>query len=224
MNSDIPKVMHKINNKSMLNIVIDKAEKLNPQKIIIVVGHKKELLIKSVKNKNVVFVNQNKQLGTAHAIKQCIKELNSFDGNVLILSGDVPLIKFHTLNKFILYHNNKKSLASLISTSIKNPKGYGRIIKNKFDQLKYIVEHKDANKEELKIDEINSGIYIFNSIVLKDNIVLIKNNNAQKEYYLPDIFNFIKMREKYIYKINNHLEVSGVNTIDELKSIENQSK
>jgi len=221
MNSDIPKVLHKINKKSMLNIVIETSKKLNPEKIIIVVGYKKELIINTVNDSSIAFVNQNKQLGTGHAIKQCLNEIKNFNGDVLILSGDVPLIKYSTLNNFTLEHKKKKSYASLITTSIKNPKGYGRIIKNESGQLINIVEHKDANKDELKINEINSGIYIINSKALTKNIPLIKNDNAQKEYYLPDIFNFIHTKNTCIYKIDNFIEISGVNTIEQLKNIEN---
>ena len=220
MNSDIPKVMHKINNKSMLNIIIEKSEKLNPEKIIVVVGYKKELIIDSVENSDVVFVNQNKQLGTADAIKQCIGALEGFNGNILILSGDVPLIKYKTLNNFILFHHNHNSTASLISTEIENPQGYGRVIRNNNGQIVSIVEHKDASIEQLEINEINSGIYIFNSKFLTKKIILIKNDNIQKEYYLPDIFNFTDTENKYIYKINDNVEISGVNTIKQLKQIE----
>ena len=173
------------------------------------------------KKLQITFVNQNKQLGTGHAIKQCLDEIKNFNGDILILSGDVPLIKYSTLNNFILEHKKRKSYASLITTSIKNPKGYGRIIKNESGQLVNIVEHKDANKDELKINEINSGIYIINSKALIKNIPLIKNDNAQKEYYLPDIFNFIHTENTYIYKIDDFVEISGVNTIEQLKNIEN---
>ena len=221
MNSDIPKVLHKINKKSMLNIVIETSKKLNPEKIIVVVGYKKELIINTINDSSITFVNQNKQLGTGHAIGQCLNEIKKFNGNVLILSGDVPLIKYSTLNNFILKHNEKKTHASLITTSIKNPKGYGRIIKNKSGQLINIVEHKDANNNELKINEINSGIYIVNSKVLTKNIPLINNDNAQKEYYLPDIFNFIHTKNTYIHEIDDFTEISGVNTIEQLKNIEN---
>ena len=220
MDSDIPKVLHKINNTSMLDIIINTSKKVNPEKIIIVVGYKKELIMNSITDSDIVFVNQNEQLGTAHAIKQCTEEIDDFDGNILVLSGDVPLIKQDTLYNLILFHKNKNAQATLISTSVKDPTGYGRIIKNKQGQLKSIVEHKDAKEKELEIDEINSGIYIFNSKTLCKNIKLIKNDNAQKEYYLPDIFNFIDMKSKYIYKIDNNLEIAGVNTIEQLKHIE----
>ena len=220
MNSDLPKVLHKVNDKSMLNIIIETSEKLNPNKIIVVVGYKKKLVIDSITNPNIKFVNQDEQLGTAHAIKQCLTELKNFEGKVLILSGDVPLIKKETLEKFLNFHIIKKSKGTLISNLFNDPSGYGRIIKNKSGQLLNIIEDKDANVNQKKIKEINAGIYIFDSKVLIEKIKLIKNENAQNEYYLPDIFNFINVEEKYIYQINDNTQIMGVNTLDHLKNVE----
>ena len=220
MKSDLPKVLHPINNKPMLINVIEAAEKLNPSKIIIVIGYKKQLVIEALIDKKVVFIEQKKQLGTGDAIKQCLPPLKGFHGNVLILSGDVPLIKTKTLLDFITIHNSNNSNASLISTNLKDPTGYGRIIKNNKNQLEKIVEHKDANKKELMINEINSGIYIFGSDTMKDKIPLINNDNSQNEYYLPDIFNFIDKKDTAIYNIEDYNEISGVNTNSQLKELE----
>ena len=219
MNSDIPKVLHEINNKSLIMHVIDSAKKIYPKQIIVIVGFKKQLVKDNLKNNNLKFVEQTEQLGTGHAIKMCLPELKKINGNVLILSGDVPLIKPETLNTFIDLHNKNECLASLITTDLKNPRGYGRIIKedNKFVEIK---EHKDATDTEKKIKEINSGIYIFNSIVLKEKIPLINNNNTQKEFYLTDIFNFINNDKISTYKILDPLEISGINTIEQLNQIE----
>ena len=121
---------------------------------------------------------------------------------------------------FFSHHNKNKALGSLISTDLENPTGYGRVIKNKNNQLSEIIEHKDANKKQRDIKEINSGIYIFNSRTLVDKIPLIKNDNMQKEYYLPDIFNFIDKHQISIYKIKDCNEISGINTIEQLKELE----
>ena len=219
MNSDIPKVLHEINNKSLIMHVIDSAKKISPKQIIVIVGFKKQLVKENLKDNALKFVEQTEQLGTGHAIKMCLPELKKINGNVLILSGDVPLIKPETLNTFIDLHNKNECLASLITTDLKNPKGYGRFIKedNKFVEIK---EHKDATDTEKKIKEINSGIYIFNSIVLKEKIPLINNNNTQKEFYLTDIFNFINNDKISTYKILDPLEISGINTIEQLNQIE----
>ena len=221
MNSDIPKVIHEINNKSLIMHVIDSAKTLNPKQIIVIVGFKKQLVKENLRNNSVDFVEQTQQLGTGHAIKMCLPALKSFNGNVLILSGDVPLIKPDTLNAFINLHNQNKCLASLITTDLDNPKGYGRIIKenNRFIQIK---EHKDATDIEREIKEINSGIYIFDSTILKEKIPLIKDNNIQKEFYLTDIFNFIDNDRISTYKTLDSLEISGINTIEQLQQIESK--
>ena len=221
MNSEIPKVLHEINNKSLIMHVVESAKVLNPKQIIVIVGFKKQLVMDNLENDSLCFVEQLEQLGTGHAIKMCLPELKDFQGNVLILSGDVPLIKADTLSSFINLHNKKKCLASLITTDLENPKGYGRIIKKDNNFVK-ITEHKDASENEKKIKEINSGIYIFNSNLLKKKILLIKNNNVQKEFYLTDIFNFIDTNRISTYKTNNSEEISGINTIEQLKTLGNE--
>ena len=221
MQSELPKVLHTINDKPMIKHVLNVAKNLNPENIIIVVGYKKEMIIESLKGNDVIFVEQRNQNGTADAIKECIPTLENFQGDVLILSGDVPLIKKKTLESFINLHNSKKSLASLISSELIDPTGYGRIIKNNNNQLIKIIEHKDATDKQKEINEINSGIYIFNSKILNEKINLINNDNKQKEYYLTDIFNYIDESNTSIYKIKNHYEISGINNIEQLENLNN---
>ena len=134
------------------------------------------------------------------------------------------MIKSETLMNFLSYHDEYQALGSLISTSLEDATGYGRVIKNENNQLSEIVEHKDANQEQKSIKEINSGIYIFDSKILLDKIPLIKNDNIQKEYYLPDIFNFINKNQTSIYKIKDYNEISGVNTIKQLEELESTFK
>ena len=220
MNSDLPKVLHDLNNKPLLKHVIDTANTLKPKDIIVVVGYKKDLVINKFKTENIVFVEQKTQKGTADAIKYCLHKIKQFNGNILILSGDVPMIKSETLLKLIHTHNSNKSLGSLISAKLEDPTGYGRIIKNNKQQLIKIVEHKDATNQEKQIDEINSGIYIFDSATLNKTIPLIDNHNAQEEYYLTDIFNFINEEDTAIYQIKNYKEISGINTSDQLEELE----
>ena len=222
MNSDMPKVLHEINNKPIIHFVIEKSLSLNPDTTILIIGYKKELVKQSVKNFDIKFAYQNKQKGTAHAIEQCIDYLKTHTGDTLILSGDVPLISIKTLSKFINIHRDNKSLASIISANIVDPHGYGRIIRDENNNFVKIVEHKDANAKELSINEINSGIYIFNTQILCSKIPLIKNNNNQEEYYLTDIFEFIDNKDVSIYTTNNINEINGINTVGQLKNIENQ--
>jgi len=220
MNSDLPKVLHDLNNKPLLKHVIDTANTLKPKDIIVVVGYKKDLVINKFKTENIVFVEQKTQKGTADAIKYCLSKIKQFNGNILILSGDVPMIKSETLLKLIDTHNSNKSLGTLISAKLEDPTGYGRIIKNNKQQLIKIVEQKDATNQEKQIDEINSGIYIFDSATLNKTIPLIDNRNAQEEYYLTDIFNFINEEDTAIYQIKNYKEISGINTSEQLEELE----
>ena len=222
MNSSLPKVLHEINNKSLIMHVIDCAKKILPKKIITIVGYQKDLIIKNLSKEQVTFVEQKNQLGTGHAIKMCLPALNKFDGNVLILSGDVPLIKVKTLTSFINMHNQNNSFASLITTELADPTGYGRIVK-KDSMFEEIIEQKDANEEQKRISEINSGIYIFDSKILNEKIPLIKNDNVQQEFYLTDIFNFIDKDKISTFKTQDEHEISGINTLQQLKNLEKQS-
>jgi len=221
MESDLPKVLHTINNMPMIKKVINTSKQLKPYKIIVIVGYKKELVIESINDNTIEYVIQKEQKGTGHAIMQCLPSIENFKGNILILSGDVPLIQTQTLIDFIKSHNENKSGASLISTDLDEPGGYGRIIKNKKQQLTGIVEYKDASDDEKSIKEINSGIYIFNVETLKSSLSLITNNNAQKEYYLTEVFDFIDSDTTFVKKIKRSNEILGVNNLEELNELEN---
>ena len=221
MKSDIPKILHKIGNKPMLSHVIQKAVELQAEKIISIIGYKYNLVKETIRTEPTDFVLQLDQLGTGHAVLQCANKLSQFDGSVLILSGDVPLISIQTLKKLINTHQSSKMKASLLTANIDDPTGYGRIIRNRKNTLKTIVEHKDANKDELKINEINAGIYMFDCKTLFQLLPLVGNNNAQGEYYLPDVLSLIIEQggKVAIEKTNNITEIQGVNTAQQLKDL-----
>ena len=223
MNSDMPKVLHTLNNMPLIHHVINTSKSLNPNKIVSIIGYKKELVEESIKKYKTDIAYQLEQKGTAHAIEQCINQIKEVGGNTLVLSGDVPFISKTTLENLINQHTQRHSIASLISADINDPTGYGRIVKDKDGEFIKIVEHKDANENELKINEINSGIYIFETKALCEKISLIKNNNNQNEYYLTDIFNFIDSKKISIIKTDSIKEISGINTIDQLKDLEKNS-
>jgi len=222
MNSNLPKVLHKLANKPLVNYVIDSAKSLEPEKIILVIGHKYNLMKQKLENHGIHFVLQKEQLGTGHAVLQCKDELESFNGSVLVLSGDVPLISSETLQKLISTHLKNNASATILSAIVENSKGYGRIIRDKANRLEYIVEEKDANNKETKIKEINSGIYIFKSKILFKLLPLVGNNNNQKEYYLPDVLSLIlaKKGKVAIEKTKNISEIQGINSMQQLKTLE----
>jgi len=229
MESSLPKVLHKILGIPMICHLLLKLKVLkhiiNIKKIIIVVGKYKDI-IKSELEKydqmpEIEYVIQDEPLGTGHAIKCCINQLSEFpESDVLILSGDVPLLQLNTMKKLI----NMDEKVKLITTILSQPTGYGRIVKNS-EKFEKIVEQKDCNKSELEVKEINCGIYAIKSEYLCKYLPHLKNNNLQGEYYLTDIIEMIKREECLDIGIltipeTNLYEILGVNTIEQLKDLE----
>ena len=171
----------------MVHYVIDIAEKINSHKIVLIVGHQKDRVMSECRNYNVEYAIQDQQLGTGHAVKVAERFFENYTGDLLILSGDVPLLTSGTLEKLIETHSSSNAIASLLTAKLDDPSGYGRVIRSAEGIVESIVEHKDATEEQKKINEINVGIYIFKSKPLFESLKLIKNDNAQGEYYLPDV-------------------------------------
>jgi len=226
MKSDLPKVLHKVLGKTMISRVIDQAKLAGARKIVVVVGYKKDMVIESLKDTDVDFAIQEEQLGTAHAVQQCEPFLQNLNGNILILSGDVPLLTGETLLKLIACHNKNHADATLLTAVLDNPHGYGRIIRNADDTLKDIVEEKDADEDIRKIKEINAGIYIFKKELLFSYLKHVDNKNAQGEYYLPDVLPLMVRdnRKIYLQKAEQSEEIQGVNTVEQLKLAEEKLK
>ena len=222
MNSDLPKVVHKLSNIPLICHVTETAITLKPKKIVAVIGHQAELVIKALDKFDVEFCYQRKQKGTAHAVKQAEEQLSKFKGNTIVLSGDVPLIKANTLKSLIDKHLSTGSEATLITADLDNPSGYGRVIRSETGNLLTIREDKDCNSEEKRITEINAGIYIFNNESLFRMLPEVENKNVQSEYYLPDVLTLIIKRngKVAIDKTKNITEIQGVNTPGQLKELE----
>ncbi len=186
-----------------------------------VLGHQKELLINELKNKNIKFSfsEQIEQLGTAHALQTALKDIPNCDG-LLVLCVDTPLIKTKSLENLILETINSNAELAVLTTTLENSFGYGRIIKDSNNNLKAIIEEKDANTLEKQIQEINSGIYFFNfkTNKLLDKLNKIKNENIQKEYYLTDIVKIFNQDNLKVitHKIIDSNEILGINSKKEL--------
>lgn len=227
-NPDKPKVMFEILGKPMIDYVVDLAVKVNAEKVIPIVGHHREQVINYLNTafpgKDIEYAVQDEQLGTGHAVMQTEDLLSDFDGEILILSGDVPLLREETMQKLIDEHFTNGNTATLLTTVFKNSYGYGRIVRDEKGKFVKIVEEKDAAEEQKKIKEINPAIYIVNSKVLFESLKKISPENSQNEYYLTDIFHFISKERTGTVVTNDELEVTGINSIEQLAKMENELK
>ena len=209
MVSNLPKVLHRVSGETLLNRIINTSKKLNPDKIFVVIGHKSDLVKESLlKDNNVEIVLQEPQLGTGHAVQVLSKELNDFKGNLLILNGDVPLIRAKSLKELLKLHSSRDADVSIITTEKENPFGYGRVFK-KDNFIEKIIEEKDCSLHEKQNKLINAGIYCFNWEKLSKIINELKTDNKQKEFYITDT---ISILDKAIsYEILDEEEIQGVN-------------
>ena len=232
MNSDLPKVLHKLNDKTLIQCVIETARKLNPDKIGIIVGKYKDQIEKSIKEtieesilSKIEYIIQEEAKGTGHAV-QCATEFIKNYNRILVLSGDVPLITDKTLTSMV----NLDSKCTILVNELENPTGYGRIKYESNDSNESksvavecnkvkIIEEKDCTDEEKSIKEINSGIYCFESNSLLEYLPKLECNNSQNEYYLTDIVSFYENVK--VVKSENNNEILGVNTSEQLQQLEN---
>jgi len=222
MQSDLAKVLHKINDRPMVFYVIDLAKAVGSQRVILIIGHQKERVMEECKETDVEFAIQEEQLGTGHAVQQAEDLLKDFDGDILVLSGDVPLLSETTIRNLITTHKNSNALATLLSADLNDPTGYGRVVRDGQGNALRIVEHKDATEEELQIKEISVGIYMFKAVELFKTLRLVNNDNVQGEYYLPDVIKiYINEGEKVVVQLaDNFNETRGINTVEQLKEAE----
>jgi len=187
MHSNLPKVLHKVLGRAMIDYVLHTVESLQPKGIAVVTGHASELVREHVGQPvNLEWVIQDKQLGTGHAVKQCEKVIRSVR-DVLIVCGDTPLLSARTLTHLVDEHRSRDTDVTVLTALQPNPFGYGRIVRDSDQSVTAIVEEKDATDEQRQITEVSSGIYCVRHEVLFDLLHAIGNRNAQNEYYLPDI-------------------------------------
>jgi bifunctional UDP-N-acetylglucosamine pyrophosphorylase/glucosamine-1-phosphate N-acetyltransferase len=226
MKSKRAKVLHELGGAPLIAYVVRAAQALEPRSIITVVGHQAEEVEKAVLaevGELASFVVQEKQRGTGDAVESARSMLDDSDSLVLVLSGDVPMIRVETLKKLIEHHHSTGSACSILSVRLENPTGYGRIIRAESGAFQKIVEQRDATDEERQVREINSGIYCFEAKALFDAVRKIEPKNDQGEYYLTDVAEIILASSGTVsvYQIHDAREVSGVNTRAELAEFEN---
>lgn len=222
-NPEMAKVMFTINGKPMVEHVVDLALRLHASQVIVVVGWKKDSVIEHVRatfDARVECVEQTPQLGTGHAVMQAEKALAGFQGDILVLSGDVPMLSFETVKALFDLHRNSGAQATVLTAILEDATGYGRVLRDAQGRVTGIVEHKDATEEQRRVREINSGIYVFDAELLFESLRHITTANAQKEYYLTDVFQYFWRHQ---HKVSasvaaNPREIQGINTVAQLEA------
>lgn len=222
MKSDLAKVLHPICGKPMLWHVVALARSLGSEKTVVVTGHQADLIREAMGDEGLIYVRQEKQLGTAHAVLQAGDALRDFDGDVLILCGDVPLLLPSTIEGLLENHRAGGGAITVMTALLDDPGSYGRVVKNKEGEVLKIVEARDATAEEKAIKEINTGIYCAENAFLFEAVRKIDNKNAQGEYYFTDIFEIARgeNRRTGSFIIDDPSEAMGINTADDLKTAE----
>jgi bifunctional UDP-N-acetylglucosamine pyrophosphorylase/glucosamine-1-phosphate N-acetyltransferase len=192
MNTQHPKVLHEVCGRPMLAYVLDACRQVGVAKIYVVVGYGTEQIIERFgQPEDIVWVHQDRQMGTAHAVLCCKEHLKDFEGDALILCGDGPLIRAVTLTTLIERHEANKSAATLATAILEDPTGYGRIIRDQNGNIRSIVEDSDCTSEQRAVKEINPSCYLFNNRVLFETLEKVKPDNVKKEFYLTDVVSLI---------------------------------
>lgn len=212
MKSKLYKVLHPVCGKPMVEHVVDEALKLSLSKLVTIVGHGAEEVKKQLGDKSE-YALQAEQLGTAHAVKQAQPFLADEKGVTIVICGDTPLLTAETMEQMLKEHTQREAKATILTAVAEDPTGYGRIIRSENGAVQKIVEHKDASEEERLVTEINTGTYCFDNEALFRAIDQVSNDNAQGEYYLPDVIEILKNEGETVaaYQTGNFQETLGVN-------------
>nr|WGD86055.1 bifunctional UDP-N-acetylglucosamine diphosphorylase/glucosamine-1-phosphate N-acetyltransferase GlmU [Bacillus subtilis] len=212
MKSKLYKVLHPVCGKPMVEHVVDEALKLSLSKLVTIVGHGAEEVKKQLGDKSE-YALQAKQLGTAHAVKQAQPFLADEKGVTIVICGDTPLLTAETMEQMLKEHTQREAKATILTAVAEDPTGYYRIIRSENGAVQKIVEHKDASEEERLVTEINTGTYCFDNEALFRAIDQVSNDNAQGEYYLPDVIEILKNEGETVaaYQTGNFQETLGVN-------------
>jgi bifunctional UDP-N-acetylglucosamine pyrophosphorylase/glucosamine-1-phosphate N-acetyltransferase len=220
MKSGLPKVLHPVAGRPMIQHVLSAARAAGPASIVLVVGHRADLVQEQLGGEGVAFAIQSPQLGTAHALQQAEPLLAGKSGTVILLSGDVPLLKPATLQRLLDTHRSGGAAATVVTAMVERPYGYGRIVRTD-GRLARIVEERDATPAERQIREINGGIYAFDLAPLFESLRGIASQNAQGEYYLTDLVGIYRRKKLPVdtLVVDDPLEIRGINSRTELAEV-----
>ena len=217
------KVMYEVLGRPMIHYVVELANMLGAVRSIAIVGYQREAVVAYLQraHPNVEIAVQAEQLGTGHAVMQAETALSGLPCQVVVLSGDVPLLTAQTMEELIKVHQQSESAATILTAEFPDPTGYGRIVRKADGSVARIVEHKDATEDERRITEINSGIYIFDRPKLFEALKSITPQNVQKEYYLTDVFECFRRNDWRVSAVrtSHREEILGINTVDQLEDV-----
>jgi bifunctional UDP-N-acetylglucosamine pyrophosphorylase / glucosamine-1-phosphate N-acetyltransferase len=210
MKSKLPKVLHLLGSKSLVERAIDSCNLVQPDRQLVIIGYEGQKIENALNHlQGVEFVEQREQLGTGHAIIQLIPYLEDFTGDLIVLNGDVPLLRPETMQKLVKTHQENNNAATLLTANLPNPQGYGRVFCDKNNLVTQIIEDRDCNPEEQKNSRINAGVYCFNWQKLREVLPKLSTNNDQQEYYLTEVVDYLA--PVMALDVDDHLEISGIN-------------
>lgn len=222
MGGDLPKVLVELQGRPLIQWVIAAIQAAGISRIIVVIGHKGEMVQEVLAGENVEYVWQRELLGTAHAVMQARSQLEGHRGEVIVFLGDVPLVQVQTIDQVVALHRDSSAAATILSADLDDPSGYGRIIRRGDGMVERIVEDRDADDKIKSIKEINSGLICFSAPHLLWALDEVSNENAQGEYYLTDVAAIFRARNLPVaaWKADDPMEIAGVNSPDQLAELE----
>lgn len=227
MKSPLAKVLHPLLDKPLLAYVLDTVRALHPDRVVLVVGYQSDRVRQSFPEKDLEYVFQEEQLGTGHAVQQTVKALADFDGDIIILCGDMPFIKTTSLQALLKKHGQAAAACTMLTLKNSDIQDFGRIVRDQSHKVHRIVEAKDATENEKLIDELNTGVYCFNKNSLFKALSILDNNkNSQGEYYLTDTIEYLVTQGHLVETVQttDAMEFLGVNTPQDLEKGERYLK
>ena len=217
MKSDLPKVLHLVAGRSLVERVLDSCSLLDLDKQIVIIGYQGEKVQQALSHRQgVEFVEQTEQLGTGHAVQQVMSSLQGYTGDLLVLNGDAPLLRPETLQKLVETHQNNQNAATLLTANLPNPYGYGRVFCDDNNLVSRIIEERDCDETQKQNRRVNAGIYCFNWEKLAVALPKLSTNNDQKEYYLTEVVDYLD--RVMAYDAEDYRETNGINDRQQLSA------
>jgi bifunctional UDP-N-acetylglucosamine pyrophosphorylase / glucosamine-1-phosphate N-acetyltransferase len=217
MKSDLPKVLHSLGGRSLVERVLNSCSLLDLERQIVIIGYQGEQIKQALSHRNLVeFVEQTEQLGTGHAVQQVMPLLQRYEGDLLVLNGDAPLLRPETLQQLVKTHQTHQNAATILTANLPNPQGYGRVFCNGDNLVSHIIEDRDCTMAQKQNRRVNAGIYCFNWQKLADALPQLSTNNDQQEYYLTEVVNYLS--PVMAFDAEDYSEINGINDRQQLSA------